>query len=69
MELFLEIAVEALLDSLKMVPFLFGAYWFMEWLEHASGERMERTLAGARRLGPVTGALLGCIPQIGRAHV
>ncbi len=65
MELFLEIAVEAFLDSLKMLPFLFGAYWFMEWLEHASGERMERTLAGARRLGPVTGALLGCIPQCG----
>ena len=37
----------------------------MEWLEHSSGERMEKTLAGARRLGPVTGALLGCIPQCG----
>ncbi len=65
MELFLDIILDALLDSLKMLPFLFGAYFLMEWLEHSSGERMEKTLAGARRLGPVTGALLGCIPQCG----
>ena len=65
MELFLDIIPDALLDSLKMLPFLFGAYFLMEWLEHRSGERMEKTLAGARRLGPVTGALLGCIPQCG----
>ncbi len=65
MELFLDILLDALLDSLKMLPFLFGAYFLMEWLEHSSGERMEKALAGARRLGPVTGALLGCIPQCG----
>ena len=65
MELFLDIILDALLDSLKMLPFLFGAYFLMEWLEHSSGERMEKALAGARRLGPVTGALLGCIPQCG----
>ena len=65
MELFLDIILDALLDSLKMLPFLFGAYFLMEWLEHSSGERMEKALAGARRLGPVTGALLGCLPQCG----
>ena len=54
-----------MLDSLKMLPFLFGAYLLMEWLEHRSGQGMEAALAGARRLGPVTGALLGCVPQCG----
>ena len=53
MELFLDIILDALLDSLKMLPFLFGAYFLMEWLEHSSGERMEKALAG----------------EIGRAHV
>lgn len=57
--------IDALLDSLRMLPFLFGAYLFMEWLEHRSGERMEAALGRARRLGPVTGAVLGCVPQCG----
>ena len=48
-----------------MLPFLFGAYLLMEWMEHRSGQGMEAALAGARRLGPVTGALLGCVPQCG----
>lgn len=65
LELLLDIFTDALLDSLKMLPFLFGAYLLMEWLEHRSGEGMEKLLAGARRLGPVTGALLGCVPQCG----
>ena len=65
MELLLHLLRHALEDSLAMLPFLFGAYLLMEWLEHRSGERMEAALARARRLGPVTGALLGCIPQCG----
>lgn len=64
-ETFLAVIWDALWDTLRMLPFLFGAYLLMEWLEHRSGERMERILAQARRLGPVTGALLGCLPQCG----
>lgn len=65
METFLTATLEAAWDTLRMLPFLFGAYLLMEWLEHRSGERMEGILAQARRLGPVTGALLGCVPQCG----
>ena len=60
-----DLFLDALLDSLRMLPFLFGAYLLMEWMEHRSGQGMEAALAGARRLGPVTGALLGCVPQCG----
>ena len=63
--MFWELFTDALLDSLRTLPFLFGAYLLMEWLEHSSAGRMEALLARARRLGPVTGALLGCIPQCG----
>ena len=65
LELFLHLLVHALEDSLGMLPFLFAAYLLMEWLEHRSGERMEAALARARRLGPLAGALLGCVPQCG----
>lgn len=65
METVLTVTLEAVWDTLRTLPFLFGAYLLMEWLEHRSGERMEGMLAQARRLGPVTGALLGCVPQCG----
>ncbi len=65
MEALSDLFLDALLDSLRMLPFLFGAYLLMEWMEHRSGQGMEAALAGARRLGPVTGALLGCVPQCG----
>ena len=65
LELFLHLLVHALEDSLGMLPFLFAAYLLMEWLEHRSGERMEAALARARCLGPLAGALLGCVPQCG----
>lgn len=65
LEAVLTVTLEAVWDTLRTLPFLFGAYLLMEWLEHRSGERMEGMLARARRLGPVTGALLGCVPQCG----
>lgn len=61
----LDVLLDALLDSAKMLPFLFAAFLVMEWLEDRSGEYMNRILAKVGRAGPVAGALLGCIPQCG----
>ena len=52
-------------DSLKIVPFLFLTYLFMEWLEHHSHERTEKIMRKADKAGPVLGALLGLVPQCG----
>lgn len=52
-------------DCLMMLPFLFLAFLLMESLEHYSGNIMERMLVKFRWLGPLAGALLGCIPQCG----
>ena len=65
MDFFFDIFSDAVLDSLKMLPFLFGAYLLIEYLEHHSSGKMEKLLASSNRLGPVTGALLGCVPQCG----
>ena len=64
-ELILHLLEDALMDTLKMLPFLFGAYLLMEYLEHHSSGQMERLLAASNKSGPVTGALLGCVPQCG----
>lgn len=65
MELFLELCADALLDTARMLPFLFAAYLLMEYLEHRGGAAMQRLLAGTSRYGPVLGGALGCMPQCG----
>lgn len=57
--------LDAVLDSAKMLPFLFVTYLFMEWLEHGSAERFEKMIARAGKAGPFIGAILGVIPQCG----
>ena len=65
MELFLDVLGESLVDTAKMLPFLFLAYLFIEYVEHRHGERIESLLAGGGRWGSIPGALLGCVPQCG----
>ena len=65
MELFLDVLAESLVDTAKMLPFLFLAYLFIEYVETRHGERIEALLAGGGRWGFVPGALLGCVPQCG----
>ena len=65
MDLFLDVLAESLVDTAKMLPFLFLAYLFIEYVETRHGERIEALLAGGGRWGFVPGALLGCVPQCG----
>lgn len=61
----LDVLLDALLDSLKMLPFLFVAYLLIELIERRGGEALERLLARGGRLGFVFGAMLGIVPQCG----
>ncbi len=54
-----------LLDTLKIVPFLFLAYLLMEYLEHKSEGRLERILHRSGYVGPLVGGALGVLPQCG----
>ena len=63
--MFLDALIDALLDCVKMLPFLFAAFLLLEALEHRVSERMESALMRTRRFGPLVGALLGCVPQCG----
>jgi len=58
MELFLDVLGESLVDTAKMLPFLFLAYLFIEYVENRHGERIEAILAGGGRWGSVPAALL-----------
>ncbi|MDO5703214.1 MAG: putative manganese transporter [Lachnospiraceae bacterium] len=61
----LDIFLDALMDCLRDLPFLFAAFLLVEALEHHVSEGMNRALAEAGGLGPLAGALLGCVPQCG----
>ncbi len=60
-----EALLDAFLDSVKLLPFLFLTYLLMEFLEHRTGDRTSAFIARAGRLGPILGGLLGALPQCG----
>lgn len=59
------ILLHSLLDTLKIVPFLFLSYLLMEYLEHRADGRLESSLRRSGRVGPLVGASLGVLPQCG----
>lgn len=66
----LDMIMDAVTDSVKLVPFLFLAYFAMEYLEHKTGKGAKKLISkagGGGRLhgGPVIGGLLGAVPQCG----
>lgn len=61
----LDAVLDALLDTVKLVPFLFLAYIIMEYLEHKTGQGTQRLIRKAGRFGPVIGGALGIVPQCG----
>ena len=60
-----EVVEDALLDTGKMLPFLFGAYLLIEFIERKTSRKMQRRLSRLGPLGPIGGALLGVVPQCG----
>ena len=57
--------IEAVVDCLKMLPFLYITYLVMEYLEHHISERSENLIRRVGRVGPLPGAAVGLIPQCG----
>lgn len=57
--------LDALHDSIKLVPFLFLTYFLMEELEHRTGSKVQKRIRQAGNLGPLWGSVLGILPQCG----
>ena len=62
---FEEIFLHGLLDTLKIIPFLFLTYLLMEFIEHRAGDKAERFMKKAGAFAPVVGGALGAVPQCG----
>ena len=62
---FNEIILEGLLETVKIIPFLFLTYLLMEFIEHKAGERAESFMQRAGIFAPAVGGALGAVPQCG----
>lgn len=66
MHIFLtDILPEAFFDTLKTLPFLFGVYFLIEYIEHHASGKLGQTLQKLGPWGAVGGGFLGVIPQCG----
>jgi len=54
-----------LLDSIKLLPFLFVTYLIMEYIEHKAGNKTQYMIKKSGKMGPFIGGLLGIVPQCG----
>ena len=60
-----EIILDTLLDSLKIIPFLFIAFLIIELIEHKLTNKNKEIITKSKKIGPIIGSLLGVIPQCG----
>lgn len=60
-----DVFLDSLIDSIKVLPFLFLTYLLMELLEHHAEDKTEEMIKKAGKTGPIWGAVLGVLPQCG----
>lgn len=60
-----DILLDTVMDSVKLLPFLFLTYLLMEALEHHTGGKVQNRIRTAGKFGPVWGGVLGVVPQCG----
>lgn len=65
MGILIDVIIDTISDVLKIIPFLFLIYLFLEFMEHEVGHKMEHVLEKHRRLNPLLGTLFGMLPTCG----
>ena len=61
----LDVILDALIDSIKLLPFLLITYIIMEYIEHQTGKKTRNVIKKSGKFGPFLGAVLGIFPQCG----
>ena len=64
-EILHDVLLHSVIDTLKLLPFLFLTYLLMEYIEHSAGDRAARFMKRAGVFAPAVGGLLGLVPQCG----
>ena len=61
----LHILEHTLLETLRLLPFLFITYLIMEYIEHKTSNKVRTTIQKSGKFGPLLGAAVGIFPQCG----
>ena len=61
----LDSLIDALIDTLKLSPYLFLTFIILELIEHRFSKKNKKVLSNNKKYGPILGGLLGGIPQCG----
>ncbi len=69
MQIFLSALSDAALDTLKVLPILYLAYLLVAYFSHEKSKKFTNFLNKSKKVGPLVGAFLGCVPQCGFSSV
>ena len=61
----LDVLLDSLLDTIKILPYLFITFIILEFLEHRLSRKNEQILSKNKKYGVILGSLLGGLPQCG----
>lgn len=61
--------LDVLLDTLRILPFLFAAYLLIEYIEHRASQKIVAAAARVGRFGPAVGAVSWILPHFSVAAV
>ena len=64
-DLIVDVCLDALIDTAKLLPFLYITYLAMEYLEHKITVKSLTAIQRAGNFGPLIGGALGAVPQCG----
>lgn len=60
-----ELILDTLLDTVKVLPFLFITFLIMEIIEHKLSDKGKEKISKSGKFGPFFGSILGAFPQCG----
>lgn len=61
----LDVILDTLIDTIKLIPFLLITYLIMEFIEHKTSHKSKAAIKKSGRFGPLIGGILGIVPQCG----
>ena len=61
----LDCLLDGLMDTLKLLPYLFVTFIVLEFMEHKMSKKSQKILEKNQKFGPIVGGILGALPQCG----
>ncbi len=61
----LDLILDGIIDTLKLMPYLCITFIILEFLEHKMNKKNESILKNSKKVGPIIGGALGGLPQCG----